>query len=177
MSVSVDWKPERAVQAKIRDTEKIIKKCILIGWNPKRAIYAKVKDHDKVTALFVHHPLGASSYQKTSDWKHPQIKDSEQGQIKVVRENNGYCVQCTFPIYLPFSKIFKKIRGATLLAGYHPVHQVWACAHLFGTLIYSICMISSIFDGNTWSKIFKIQKLFTSFEKCEQQTHPLWTHE
>jgi len=107
MSVSVDWKPERAVQAKIRDTEKIIKKCILIGWNPKRAIYAKVKDHDKVTALFVHHPLGASSYQKTSDSKHPQMKDSEQGQFKVVRENNGYCVQCTFPIYLPFSKIFK----------------------------------------------------------------------
>jgi len=65
---------------------------------PTRAIYAKVKDHDKVTASFVYHPLGASNYQKTSNSKRLQIKDSEQGQFKVVRENSGYCVQCTFPI-------------------------------------------------------------------------------
>jgi len=100
MSVSVDWKPKRAVQAKIRD-----KKKILIGWNPKRAIYAKVRDHDKVTASVRHDPLGASSYQKTSDSKHLYIKDAKQGQFKVVRENSGYCVQCTFPIYLEFSFI------------------------------------------------------------------------
>jgi len=42
MSVSVDWKPERAVQAKIRDMNKNV--IILIDWNPKKAIYAKVKD-------------------------------------------------------------------------------------------------------------------------------------
>jgi len=71
---------------------------ILIGRKPERAIYAKVKDHDKVTASVKHDPLGASNYQKTSDSKHPQIKDSEQGQFKVVRENSGYGVQCTFPI-------------------------------------------------------------------------------
>jgi len=27
------------------------------------------------------------------------------------------------------------------------------------------------------AKIFKIQNSFTFFEKCEQQTHLLWTHE
>jgi len=41
-----------------------------------------------------------------------------------------------------------------------PIRQIWACAHLFGTLIYSICIISSIFDGNTWSKKFQNTKLF-----------------
>jgi len=177
MSVSVVWKPERAVQAKVRDKKKNNNIIILIGWNPKRAVFAKVKDHDKVTASVRHDPLGSSSYQKTSDSKHLQIKDSEQGQFKVVRKNNGYCVQCTFPYIYYFPK-FSKIRGATPLAGYHPIHQVWACAHLFGTLIYSIFIISSVFDGNTWSKNFQNTKLsFTSFEKCEQQTHSLWTRE
>jgi len=55
--------------------------------------------------------------------------------------------------------------GATPLAGYHPIHQVWACAHLFGTLIYSICIIFSIFDGNTWSKNFQNTKLLYIFWK------------
>jgi len=84
MSVSVDWKPERAVQAKIRDIQKFT--IILIGWNPKRAIYAKVKDHDKVTASVRHGPLGAPSDQKTSNLKRLQLKDSKQGQFKVDRE-------------------------------------------------------------------------------------------
>jgi len=35
------------------------------------------------------------------------MKDPEQGQFKVVRENSGYGVQLTLPIYLPFSKFFK----------------------------------------------------------------------
>ena len=102
----MDWKPERAVQAKIRDKKKI-KYNYPDRLKPERAIYAKVKDHDKVTASVRHDPLGASRYQKTSGSKHLQIKDSEQGRFKVVRENSGYCVQCTFPIYLPFSKNFK----------------------------------------------------------------------
>ena len=67
------------------------------------------KDHDKVTASVRHDPLGASRYQKTSNSKHLQIKDSEQGQFKVVKENSGYCVQCTLPIYSPFSKFFKDL--------------------------------------------------------------------
>jgi hypothetical protein len=35
------------------------------------------------------------------------IQRLETGAFKVVREYNGYCVQCTFQIYLPFSKFFK----------------------------------------------------------------------
>jgi len=42
MSISMDWKPERAVQAKIREKNVII----LIDWNHKKAIYAKVKDQE-----------------------------------------------------------------------------------------------------------------------------------
>ena len=53
-----------------------------------------------------HGPLGAPSDQKTSNLKRLQLKDSKQEQFKVVRENNGYCVQCTLPIYLPFFKNF-----------------------------------------------------------------------
>jgi hypothetical protein len=135
MSVSVDWKPERAVHAKLETWTKMI---ILIDWKPARAIYAKVKDHDKVTASVSTIQLGHTCYQRTSDSKHLQIKDSEQGQFKVVREHNSYCVQCTFPYIYHFPK-FSKIRGATPLVGHHSIHQIWACAHLFGTLIYSIC--------------------------------------
>ena len=40
-------------------------------------------------------------------------------------------------------------RGVTPLQATTLLCQVCACAHLFGTLIYFICMISSIFDGNT----------------------------
>jgi len=43
---------------------------------------------------------------------------------------------------------------------------------------YSVCKISSMFDGNTWSKIiFKIQNFLYLLKKCEQQTHSLWTRE
>jgi len=143
---------------------------MLIGWNPKRAIYAKDKDHDKVTASVGHDLLGVSSYRKTSNSKHLQIKDSEQGQFKVVKENSGYCVQCTFPYIYHFPK-FSKIRGATPLAGYHPIHQIWVCAYLFGTLIYSICITSSIFDGNTWSKNVQNTKLPLHLLKSVNNKH------
>jgi len=59
------------------------------------------------TASVRHNPLGASSHQETSDSKHLHIKDPEQGQFKVVRENSGYCVQCTLPII--FTIFQKKI--------------------------------------------------------------------
>jgi len=55
--------------------------------------------------------------------KSKQIKDPEQGQFKVVRENSGYCVQCTLLIYLTFSKFFK-ICGVMRLAGNHSIHQI-----------------------------------------------------
>jgi len=86
-------------------------------------IYAKVKDQDKVTASIRHSPLGASNYQKTSGSKHLKIQDSEQAQFKAVMENNGYCVQCTFPYIYHFPKI-SKICGAMPLTGHHSIHQI-----------------------------------------------------
>jgi len=208
MSVSVDWKPERAVQAKIRDKQKFT--IILIGWNPKRAIYAKVKDHDKVTtsvrhdplgasryrktsnlkhlriknlkqgpyASNRHDPLGASRYRKTSNSKHLQLKNSKKGQFKVVRENNGYRVQCTLPIYLPFPKIFKDpwshaIRRLPLNSS-----NLSLCQFIWNSRLFYIQNFFYFLMTILEAKIFKIQKLFfTSFEKCEQQTHLLWIHE
>ena len=48
----------------------------------------------------------------------------ETGAFNVVRENSGYCVQCTFPLYLPFSKKLSKIRGTMPLAGHHSINQI-----------------------------------------------------
>jgi len=103
MSVSVDWKPERAVQEKIRDKKKLI---ILIDWKPERAIYAKFKDHDKVTASVRHSPLGASSYQKTSDSKHLQIKDSEHGHSKLLGRITVIVFNVPFPYNYHFPNFF-----------------------------------------------------------------------
>jgi len=119
-----------------------------------------------------HDPFGASNYQKTSSSKHLQLKNSKQGQFKVVRENNGYCVQCTLPIYLPFSKTFKKkIRGTTPLAGYHPIHQIWACANLFGTLIYSTHKISFFWWQYLKQKFSKYKNFFYIFWKSVNNKH------
>ncbi|KEH27563.1 hypothetical protein MTR_5g020395 [Medicago truncatula] len=90
----------------------------------RRAIYAKVKDQkDKVTA----------SGQAQSTWGIQLSKDlrleasADQrlgtGAFKVVRENNGYCVQCTLPITFTIFPKFSKIRGAMPLAGHHSIHQ------------------------------------------------------
>ena len=74
------------------------------------------------------------------------------------------------PIIFTIFQIFSKIRGAMPLAGHHSIHQIWACAHLFGTLIYSICKISSIFNGNTSSKNFQNTKLFLHLLKSVNNT-------
>jgi len=104
--------------------------------------------------------------------KSKQIKDPKQGQFKVVRENNGYFVQCTSPYIYHFPN-FPKISGAMPLAGHYSIHQIWACAHLFGTPVYSIYTISSIFDDNTWSKNFKMRTFFF-FLKSVNSKHTLF---
>jgi len=107
MSVSVDWKPKRAVQAKIRDI-------ILIDWkNPQGRSMQKLRIKRQSNCIrsgtvnlghpIIRRPLIRSICKST------QIKDLELGQFKVVKENSGYCVQCTLPIYLPFSKFFKDL--------------------------------------------------------------------
>ena len=170
MSVSVDWKPERAVQAKIRDMNK--------NDYPDRLKTRKGRSMQKLrimtsNCISQHSPLGASSRQKNLRFEASADQRLGTGAFKVVREYNGYCVQCTFQYIYHFPN-FSKIRGAMPLAGHHSIHQIWACAHLFGTLIYSICKISSIFDGNTWSKNFQNTKLFLHLLKSVNNKHTLF---
>jgi len=132
---------------------------ILIDWKPERAIYAKVKDHDKVTASVRHNPLGASNYKKTSGSKHLRLKESECGNSKLLGRITVIAFNVPFPYIYHFPN-FSKIRGVTPLAGHHSINQIWARAHLFGTLIYSIYKISFIFDGNAWSENFQNTKHF-----------------
>jgi len=149
---------------------------------PEEGIHLQRLSWDVTIALHryrasVHISIGASNYQKTSDSKHLQIKDSEQGNSKLLGRITVIVFNVPSHIFTIFQNL-SKIRGATPLVGHHSIHQIWARAHLFWTLIYSICKISSIFDGNAWSKNFQNTNFFiTSFEKCEQQTHTLWTRE
>jgi len=161
MSVSVDWKPGRAVQAKIRDITKMI---ILIGWKPKRAIYAKVKDHDKVTVLVRHNPLGASNYQKTSDLKRLQLKDSERWNSKLL----GRITVIVFNVPLPLITIFKTLQRSVrphhcqvttqLIEFEHvPIYLEFSFIQFTKFLLFLMAILEA--------KIFKIQFFFTSFEK------------
>jgi len=155
MSVSVDQKPERAVQAKIRDKQKFT--IILIGWNPKRAIYAKDKDHDKVTTSVRHDPLGASSDQKTSNLT--CLQDSKQGQFKVVRENNGYCVPSPYIYHFP--KLLKNpwshaIRRLPPNSSNLSLCQFIWNSHLFYIQDFFYFFFMAILEA----KIFKIQFFF-----------------
>ena len=70
------------------------------------------------------------------------------------------------PIYVPFFKIFKRSvepcpwQATTQFIKFEPVPIYLELS------FYSVCKISSMFDGNTWSKIiFKNTKLFIAFEK------------
>jgi len=144
----------------------MMKMITLIDWKPTRAIYAKVKGCDKVTASdwtwltwgisvvkrtyiksdMTH--LGHFSSQKTSILKLLQIKDSKQwnsklsGRIAVIVFNVPFPYDYHFPNFL-------KIRGATPLAGHHSFKLIWACALYFKSSFISTCIISSIFDVNT----------------------------
>jgi len=99
----------------------------------------------------------------------------QQGQFKVVRENNGYVCSMYPPHIFTIFQNFQKIRRVTPLAGYHSIHQIWACAHLFGTLIYSICIISFYFLRQYLKQIFfQNTKLFYIFWKNVNNKHTLF---
>jgi len=88
-------------------------------------------------------------------------KTRNRGNSKLLGRTTVIVFNVPFQYIYHFPKSFSKIRGTTPLVGHHSIHQIWACAHLFGTLIYSTCIVSSIFDGNTRSKnLFKIQNFF-----------------
>jgi len=105
----------------------------------------------------------------TSDLKCPQIEDSEQGQFKVVRENSGYGVQCTLPIYLPFSKIFQNLWSHAIGRSPLNLSNLSLCPFIWNSHLFCL-QNSSVFDGNTWSKNSqKIQNFFTSLKSVNNK--------
>jgi len=51
-------------------------------------------------------------------------------ELKAVWENSDYCIQCTLPIHLPFSKLFAKICGVMPLAIWQATTQLIKFEHL-----------------------------------------------
>ena len=150
---------------------------ILIDWKPEKAIHAKIKDHDKVTASVRHNSLGA--YQLSNDFQFEASADQrlETGAFKVVMEYNSYCVQCTSPLYLPFSK---KIQRSVEPCHWQVTSQFIKFEPVPIYLELSFILLAKFllfFMAILKAKHFKIQNFFTSFEKCEQKTHSLWTRD
>jgi len=92
-------------------------------------------------------------------------------EFKVVRENSGYCVQCTFPIHLPFYKFFER--------SVEPCH--WQVTPLikfeimpiyleFSFILFAkfLLFFMAILEAKSFLKNFSM-----SFEKSKQQTHSL----
>ena len=71
-------------------------------------------------------------------------KTQKRGNSKLLGRITVIVFNVPSPYIYHFPK-FLKIRGATPFVGYHSIHQIWACANLFGTLVYSTYKISSIF--------------------------------
>ena len=92
-------------------------------------------------------------------------KTQNRGNSKLLGRITVIVFNVPSPYIYHFSKLLKKICGATPFAGNHSIHQIWACANLFGTLIYSTYKISSIFF--LWQylkqKFSKYKKLFYIF--------------
>ena len=95
--------------------------------------------------------------------------------FKVVRENNGYCVQCTLPIYLPFSKIFKDLWSHAIGRLPPNLSNLSLCQFIWNSHLFYLHNFFLFLMAILEAKNFKIQNFFTSFEKCEQQTHSLYS--
>jgi len=100
------------------------------------------------------------------------------GAVQSCWENSGYCVQCTLPITFTIFQNFQKKsvepchwQVTTQFIKFKPVPIYWELSFIL--LIKFLLFLMAILEA----KIFKIQNFFTSFEKSEQQTHLLWTHE
>jgi hypothetical protein len=117
--------------------------------------------------------MGNTCYQRTSDSKHLQIKDSKQGHSKLLGRITVIVFNVSFQIFIIF-QFFSKIHGATPLAGHHSTHQIWACAQLFGTLIYYICKISSIFWWQYLKQNFQNTIFFLHLLKSVNNKHTLF---
>ena len=107
--------------------------------------------------------------------KSKQIKDPKLGQFKVVRENSGYGVQCTLPIYLPFSNFSKSVgprpwRVTTLSIFFEPVSiYLELSLILFATFLQFLMAILEA--KKKFSK--KIYKTFLRLLKSVNNKHTL----
>jgi len=169
-SVSVDWKPERAVQAKIRDMNKNDYPDRLKTW---KGNLCRIEDHDKVTASVRHNPLGASSCQRTSDSKHLQIKDSEQryskllGRITVILFNVPPHIFTIFQIFqrsvepCPWQATTQFIKFESV-----PIYLELSFILFANFLLFFMAILKA--------KFFKIQNFFLHLLKSVNNKHALF---
>ena len=150
---------------------------ILIGWKLEKAIYAKVKDYDKVTA----------SGQTRSTWgilavKGPPIWNIWKSKIgqwnpKLFGRIAVIVFNVPFPYIYHFPNFSKSVepchwRVTTQFIKFEPVPIYLELSLILFAKFLQFLM--AILETNFFKKI---QNFFTSFEKCERQTHSLWTHE
>ena len=106
--------------------------------------------------------------------KSRQIKDPELGQFKVVRENNGYCIRCTLPIYLPFSIDFQNLWSRAI--GGSPLNSpnLSLCPFIWNShpILFAkfLLFLMTILE----TKNFKIQNLFLRLLKSVNNKHTLF---
>jgi len=131
MSVSMDWKPERVVQAKIRDMNKNNYPDRLKnpqGRSMQRSRIKRQSNCIRSGTVNLGHPvirrppIRSICKSKTRNWGNSKLL----GRIAVTGFNVPFPYIYHFPIFFC---------GAVPLAGHHSIHQIWACAYLFGTLI------------------------------------------
>jgi hypothetical protein len=106
-----------------------------------------------------HSPLGASSRQKNLRFEASADQTLETGAFKVVREYSGYCVQCTSPLQLPFSKIFKDPWSHAI--GRSPLNSSNLSLCPFILFAKFLLFLMTILEA----KIFKIRNFFYIFWK------------
>jgi len=176
--ILIGWNPKRAIYAKVKDHDKVTTS---VRHGPLGASryqktpnlkHLQIKNLKQgLCASIRHDPLGASSDQKTSNLRRLQLKDSKRGQFKVVRENNSYSVQCTLPIYLPFSKNFQRSgeprhwQVTTQFIKFEPVPIYLELSFILHTKFLLF------FDGNTWIKNFQNTKTFLHLLKSVNDKH------
>jgi ribosomal protein L34 len=168
MSVSVDWKPERAVQAKIRDKKKN-------DGYPDRLKTRKGRSMQKLrimtsNCISQHSPLGASSRQKNLRFKASANQRLRTGAFKVVRKYNSYMCSMYLPIYLPFSKFFKDPWSHAI--GRPPLNSSNSslCPFIWNSHLFYLQNFFYFWWQYLKQKFSKYKTFLTFFEKCEQQT-------
>ena len=121
-----------------------------------------------------HSPLGASSRQKNLRFEASADQRLGTGAFKVVREYNGYCVQCTLPIIFTIFQNFQRSvepchwQVTTQFIKFEPVPIYLELSFiLFAKFLLFLMAILE-------AKIFKIQNFFLHLLKCMNNKHTLF---